>query len=749
MARVPSYDNFQVSPTTVPQQRFDAPQSLDIAGRQAQQLGESMQRAGEGIGRIAIDMQTESNQLRAIDASNQAKEKMFDLMYHPETGMLNQKGQAAMERSSGKDLATEYADKFKDVTGEIAGSLGNDAQRKLFMQQAASMQTQLYGEAERHLAGEFKAFKVSTYDGTISTAKREIAIAGLNGGIVVDAETGRLNIDDAADRVIAASREKARFLGLSQTQADTMARKDLSDAHALAIEYALGQKKPEAADLYLKRYKDQMDGDDLVRVRMKIDGQVSQQIGMSEGERVFSKFVPKLSGSPTETLVSITAKAESGNRQVDKNGNVVVGYLRNPDGSFKLDASGNKIEGGVGVMQVTRRTGPEAAKMAGLEWDESKWRNDADYNRKIGSAYLTNMLRQFDGDEAKMWAAYNAGPGAVQKAMKAEEKNKALGARGDLSAKDPSIVRTWVDFLPEETQKYVKNNMAELARARSTGSTGETKPTLQDIHAELRNSPLLAGNPDRLRIAMDQVKQRFDDMEGAIKQRGTEVKAEVQRQMMANGGRWNDLPQGLRDQVAQYIPGEFENLRKFGNGNSVSTDWNLYSQLRGMAVSDPAKFGSYNLTSDFDKLAPGQRETLLDMQTAMKDPSKRAQAASLEQQLTTAHGLLKLGSSDHEGKGKFDDAVHKAVQERISENGGKPLTYEERDKIISRMMLKVSGAGWSADYVYQLNPTNAKDAKVAIPDADRTQIVETLKKRDKPITEANIRAMFNQRYGIN
>lgn len=92
--------------------------------------------------------------------------------------------------------------------------------------------------------------------------------------------------------------------------------------------------------------------------------------------------------------------------------------------------------GAVGVMQVMPDTAPEAAKLAGVKWDPQAYRTDANYNRLLGIAYLSEMLRRYDGDVEKALAAYNAGPGSVE---------NALATNGD----------NWLAALPGETQDYV------------------------------------------------------------------------------------------------------------------------------------------------------------------------------------------------------------------------------------------------------------------------------------------------------
>ncbi len=62
---------------------------------------------------------------------------------------------------------------------------------------------------------------------------------------------------------------------------------------------------------------------------------------------------------------------------------------------------------------------------------------------RVGRDYLDAMMRRYDGDPAKAWAAYNAGPGALDGAMKKHGAN-------------------WLDHMPAETRAYVAKNMRAL-----------------------------------------------------------------------------------------------------------------------------------------------------------------------------------------------------------------------------------------------------------------------------------------------
>lgn len=62
---------------------------------------------------------------------------------------------------------------------------------------------------------------------------------------------------------------------------------------------------------------------------------------------------------------------------------------------------------------------------------------------RVGREYLAKMQSRYGGDLAKMWAAYNAGPGALDKALKQGGEN-------------------WLRLLPRETQDYVRKNIRAL-----------------------------------------------------------------------------------------------------------------------------------------------------------------------------------------------------------------------------------------------------------------------------------------------
>jgi len=66
-----------------------------------------------------------------------------------------------------------------------------------------------------------------------------------------------------------------------------------------------------------------------------------------------------------------------------------------------------------GLMQLRPSTAKEVAEGLGHEVDDKVFAEqlfDPEYNIILGTRYLAKMIRDFDGNEAKALAAYNAGP---------------------------------------------------------------------------------------------------------------------------------------------------------------------------------------------------------------------------------------------------------------------------------------------------------------------------------------------------
>lgn len=192
MPTVPTYDSFQVAPGALPQTRLSSPEMPDVAGQQAQQMGQAMQRAGGEIGRIAMEEAQKANQVRIDDGLTQYVKAATDL----EVEALQLQGRNALERPDGKALPDEYGEKAKKAADAIEASLGNQMQREAFRQRVAQLQGQFHKKLTLHMVAAQKDYAREQRQATLDTAiYRGGVLWGDADAVQQSADTIRLTVE--------------------------------------------------------------------------------------------------------------------------------------------------------------------------------------------------------------------------------------------------------------------------------------------------------------------------------------------------------------------------------------------------------------------------------------------------------------------------------------------------------------------------------------------------------------------------
>lgn len=119
----------------------------------------------------------------------------------------------------------------------------------------------------------------------------------------------------------------------------------------------------------------------------------------------------------------------------------VAGFDRLAAITVQSESGGNpnavSPKGARGLMQVMPGTSRDPG--FGIRPSNGSQQDDV----RVGREYLAKMQQRYDGDYAKMWAAYNAGPGRV---------DSLIARYGD----------RWLDYAPAETKNYVAKNLRAL-----------------------------------------------------------------------------------------------------------------------------------------------------------------------------------------------------------------------------------------------------------------------------------------------
>ncbi|OYW83998.1 MAG: hypothetical protein B7Z20_11675 [Sphingobium sp. 32-64-5] len=113
----------------------------------------------------------------------------------------------------------------------------------------------------------------------------------------------------------------------------------------------------------------------------------------------------------------------------------------------QFDKAAVSHAGARGMMQLMPGTARETAGKIGLSYSLDNLTRDTGYNIQLGSTYFQRMLNYYRGSYPLAVAAYNAGPGNV---------NKWLAANGDPRLPGSDILR-WIENIPiYETKNYVQ-----------------------------------------------------------------------------------------------------------------------------------------------------------------------------------------------------------------------------------------------------------------------------------------------------
>lgn len=691
MPRVPTYDGLQAATTSLPQTRIQAP-NLPDAGRNARQAGQDMMQAGNALGNMAMDMQREANEIRVNDALNQAKEQALRLTHDKDIGFTNIKGKDALERQGGKPLSDEYAENLQKSINDIAAGLGNDVQKKAFSQTAAGMVQSMRAQAMQHEASEFKAYSLSVSEGVQATAINEVGLNWRNPEA----------IDRATKRIQAETYRQAGLLGKSAEWQESMSRKMVSNAHRTAVMSALENGATDYADGYLKKYAGSMEADDLLTVRAHVTKEVEARQAFNAASAAVSSIKPLMAPTDFDRIVNITIQTESAG-----NPNAV------------------SPKGARGLMQVM----PETAKNPGYGIKPSNGTPEDDV--RVGKEYLGAMAKKYGGDMAKAWAAYNAGPGALDEAMQRANASRSPGA-------------DWLTFMPKETQDYVAKNL----KAFSAGMGAPKPPTLADVQSAALKNIGENASPSAKRAALQEAERQFDDQLKAKKQADDAALEEAQRVLIASNGDMTALTASQRQAIP---PGQMDSIMNFAGklakGEAIGTDWGLYYQLN----NDPQLLKITNLMALRHKLGNTEFKQLADEQVKLSKGDDRVT------QLQSANDVLKtfLAQAGINPSPKFTDTadVEKVAritaefQQRINEReraAGRKLNANELREEAAAMFQPVKVAGFLFDSQKTAAEVVAGDS-IVVPDTDRAQIKESLRKAGRQATEQAIEALYRAR----
>ncbi|MBF8177804.1 transglycosylase SLT domain-containing protein [Herminiimonas contaminans] len=702
--RVPTYTS-QVDAIAAPVVQQTAAPAAAFGGQIADAVGRSVD--------IYKAAQDDADNLRVQDAYNQLREKQLDLTLSPESGFANVKGRDVMKpRDNGMSMSDDYLQRFGTVGSEIESGLVNERQKAKFRQRLIDSQLEFKAGLQRH-----ENQQISEYGKTVTNAT-----------VTLESEAAFQNWQnpDLVNKSIATVTDSLRAQGMREglpADAITAAVQDkVSKIHSGVLALSIQEGNLRYAEDYLKKNSASMEANDILKYKGAITKEIKTNDALLTAEKIIGENVPKMAPTDFDRLVGLVAGQESGNRERDSKGNLIT-----------------SPKGAQGKMQVMPGTNLDP----GYGVTPAKDGSDAERTR-VGKDYLKAMLKEYGGDLNKALAAYNAGPGALDAAIKKADKSVALNKN------DPAVpVRSWMDFMPKETQKYVP----AIASQYSAG-TGVPKVTLVELQNQTR-AAMAGKDPAYIKLAVDAVTQRYDATRKSEKDAADDLVGQAYKLLDQNGGNYNGLPADMR----AALPGDkIDNLQAYANtrakGQAVATDWGVYYDLR----RDDDLLKSVNLYALKGKLGDAEFKQLVTEQENIRTGKSESTTATRSATQILNSYLTQAGidptpkpstsaDSDAARVGRAMRAQQDAISQAESVKGGK-LTAAEVEKvtagIFTNVTIKGTWFGTNSTPKFNVKSTDT----IVVPDADRAQIVAALTATKRPVTEAMILDMYRRKNNL-
>jgi soluble lytic murein transglycosylase len=324
--------------------------------------------------------------------------------------------------------------------------------------------------------------------------------------------------------------------GLSETEATFEAKQAASTAHLGVVQAAMSNNNPSYAQSYLNAHKDDMLAQDVLRVSGAIQQHVDTQSALIAVQQTTKELANAFQPTEFDRLAGIVGGMES--RQRDYNA----------DGTAVTSPVGAKY-----AMQVM----PATAKNPGFGIQPAQDDSPGEYNR-VGKQLLASLVNKY-GNVPQALAAYNAGPGNVDKAI--QDANKAG---------NPTM---WLDKLAayqsadnhSQTVNYVRNGVAQY----SAGGGAPPIPTelefTNSVVAKLGPNP----SPEAVKIAQTAAISQYNILTKSIDEKNQAAVANAYRWADANGGRVSEMPSNLWSAVP---PEKREAVRNYGKSTAKGDD---------------------------------------------------------------------------------------------------------------------------------------------------------------------------------
>jgi hypothetical protein len=688
-----------------------------IATYQTGQVEAANNERGRMISGIGEMLMQESDRLAAVQAEdglNKIKQARLDL-HMGDSGFGKLRGADVTNRP----ILKEYPEQFQSQIDGIVNGLPNSLAKQKLTQAAQSEMLGFKSDILRHSMAESDKHELSVSNATLAMAGQT---AGMNWNdpakVQEQFDIGNGRIDKLSAR-----------LGHDLVETQMMKEKFAASLHEGVLQAAIANQDIGYAEKYFDQHAKSLSTSDQVRYS-KFLGTERAKVDATQGaQEVIAQVVSAAYPGDSDRVLAITAQAESGNSDFDKNGAPMT------------SKAGAKYR-----MQ----TMPATAADPGYGIKPAKDDSPAEYNR-VGTEYMQALLRENKGDTRKAWAAYNAGPGRFQAAQEfaqllqkhngdveaAKTESMAFGSKplkkfnmqmaGAAQALPIEQRGDWLALMPDETRNYVAKNQ----QAYESGGGAQGLPSLMEIKTRVAEN-LKGKSAETIALAQTKAEAQLNDWRADRNQKQESALNEIMRGVEAGT---------IRD--ASDIPGNVNAFLDYKDRHSIQSYIKSASRTSDSALelSPTATAFYYELLTDPVALKQASIPKLMEMSgqigqkrvndllqkraVYLNQPEKEVAASVDSDQFKAAAAVWGFNPKSEAHKAQLiqaRDRIETQVNQEQSDSG-KTLTRERKGQIIdmnlSRLPVEEKGMLWGTNINERRGFEVQSGADVRIPDSYR------------------------------
>lgn len=442
MPNVPIYSTSTVAPTGLPDFRQRAPEFKDPNGMQLRTVGEGMANLGGDLTKVMIAEQEEANKLRVQDAMNTLIRQRTDL--RAQASQL--RGRDALERPDGMSLPDEFGKKFDEISEKLATSLGNDAQRRVFAQQAGQAGLVLRDSLSSYMLEQQRVFRDDTDKATIRTAVGQ-AVALWNDPTVRD---------ESINAIRTAVESQAAANGWDSKTREAALVDAMSPMHAGIMKTMIANNAPGAAREYYERNSAQMTVQDRMNLQGVLKSANEAMTANTAADEVWAAIGPKGANDPVRIFdmeQTLRAKLKDNPDAL----RIGIDGLRQRASAFNAQQSEMKASNVAGVWKLLD-SGVSFAQLASGKYDA--WNSLSDTER--------HEIKKAAEAEASTRATRAAADSARALTDLQRQERMAFMRNGDkfLTISDPHVLRqmTRAQVEAQRTEFGMEPTMQLLAK---------------------------------------------------------------------------------------------------------------------------------------------------------------------------------------------------------------------------------------------------------------------------------------------